>query len=150
MVSDLRRRSFGLVIAGLVAIPAAGHAADAYWNEQCTNGGWAFNTCASAHVIASGNVVTVRIWNLAGLPGSSTFTNAGFTAVGLSSLGSSLTFKNLSAKYANGSTYAGWSFADGNGGIQGPVTSEGVRINGVGSAIFSQLPLQSQGAAPPG
>ena len=122
----------------IVAAPGSAVAADAYWNQQCTNGGWTFNTCASAHVTVSGNTVTLRIWNLAGLPGSSTFANTGFTAVGLSSLGSGLTFQNLQAYYPNGTAYAGWGFAQGGGGIQGPVGSQGVSISGIGSSIFSQ------------
>ncbi len=133
----------------IVAAPGSAFAADAYWNQQCTNGGWTFNTCASAHVTVTGNTVTLRIWNLAGMPMSNTFANTGFTAVGLSSLGSGLTFKNLAATYPNGTAYAGWSFATGGGGIPGPVGSTGVSINGIGSAIFSQYATSIAGNGNP-
>ncbi|MSR01485.1 MAG: PEP-CTERM sorting domain-containing protein [Gemmatimonadetes bacterium] len=97
----------------------------------------------------SGNTVTLRIWNLAGLPGSSTFANTGFTAVGLTSLGSGLTFQNLQAYYPNGTAYAGWSFAQSGGGIPGPVGSDGVSISGVGSSIFSQYATSIAGGGSP-
>ncbi len=136
-------------LAAMAAMPTTARAADAYWNQQCTNGGWTFNTCASAHVTVSGNTVTIRIWNLAGSPGSNTFANTGFTAVGLSSLGSGLIFKNLVAYYANGTQYSGWSFAQGGGGIPGPVGSQGVSISGAGSAIYSQYATSIAGNGKP-
>lgn len=139
------------VLAGaLIAVPQAAHASDAFWNQSCTNGGWTFNTCASAWVTTSGaNQVSIRIWNLAGLPGSNTFANAAFTAIGLSNLGSGVILKNLLAYYPNGSSYSGWSFATGGGGIPGPVGSNGVKINGVGSSIFSQYANSIAGSGSP-
>jgi hypothetical protein len=140
-----------VVAATLLAgvLPGTAAAADSYWDQQCTNGGWTFNTCASAWVTTSGqNQVTIRIWNLAGIPGSNTFANAAFTAIGLNSLGSGLVFQNLAVTYPNGSVYSGWSFANGGGGIPGPVGSNGVTIQGVGSSIFSQwavAPLPGSG-----
>ena len=136
-------------VTALAAMPATAQAADAWWNQQCTNGGWTFNTCASAHVTVTGNVVTIQIWNLAGIPGSNTFANTGFTAIGLSSLGSGLTFSNLVAYYPNGTSYAGWGFAQGGGGIPGPVGSQGVSINGAGSAIYSQYATAIGGSGNP-
>ncbi|MBM4188463.1 MAG: hypothetical protein FJ206_14265 [Gemmatimonadetes bacterium] len=126
-----------VAVAALVAVPQRAEAA-AFWNQQCTNGGWTFNTCASAWVDVSGSTVTLRIWNLAGLPGSTTFNNAGFTAVGLGNIGSGLVFQNLVATRVGGGTYSGWSFSTGGGGIPGPSQSSGVVINGINDAIFSQ------------
>lgn len=141
-------RVAGLALAAAVAAPVSAHAADAYWNQQCTNGGWTFNTCASAWVTTSGNTVTIRIWNLAGIPGSNTFANAGFTAIGLSSLGSGLTFQNLQAFYPDGTPYAGWDFNNGPS-IPGPVGSQGVVISGIGDAIFSQYATSIPGNGDP-
>jgi PEP-CTERM motif len=138
-----------LAVAALTTLPASAHAADAYWNQLCTNGGWTFNTCASAWVTTSGNTVTIRVWNLGGAPGSNTFNNAGFTAVGLSNIGSGLIFGNLVAKRVNGTSYAGWSFATGGGGIPGPSAASGVSINGIGSAIFSQYATNIPGNGSP-
>jgi hypothetical protein len=146
----MRGRAVGLALAAAVAVPATGHAADAYWNQQCTNGGWTFNTCASAWVTATGNQVTIRIWNLGGIPGSNTFADAGFTAIGLSSLGSGLVFSNLQAFYANGSSYSGWSFANQGGGIPGPSGTDGVSISGVGNSVFSQYATNIPGGGNPG
>lgn len=139
------------LVAGLLgaSVPATAHASDAYWNQLCTNGGWTFNTCASAWVTATGNQVTLRIWNLTGLPGSNTFANAGFTAVGLRNIGSGLVFKNLQAYRPNGTSYAGWGFAQGNNGIPGPSGANGVSLNGIGNAIFSQYATSIPGNGTP-
>jgi len=139
----MRARSSKLVgvaaaAIALATVPVTAHAADAYWNQLCTNGGWTFNTCASAWVSTSGNTITLRIWNLAGLPGSGTSSSGGFTAVGLSNIGSGLVFQNLVAKRVSATNYAGWSFSTGGGGIPGPSQSNGVLITGIGDAIFSQ------------
>ncbi len=142
-------KTAAVAVAVIVAMPGSAPAADAYWNQQCTNGGWTFNTCASAHVTVSGNTVTLRIWNLAGMPNSNTFANTGFTAVGLTSLGSGLTFKNLLAYYPSGTAYAGWSFATGGGGIPGPVGSDGVSISGASDAIYSQYATSIAGNGNP-
>ncbi len=139
----MRSRRLGLSAGFVLALsvsPAAAYASDAYWNQVCTNGGWGFNTCASAWVTATGNTITIRVWNLAGAPGSHTSPDIGFVAVGLRNIGSELVLKNLSASRPDGRSLTGWTLAQAAGGIPGPSDAKGAAATaGLSTGIFSQF-----------
>jgi hypothetical protein len=138
----LMKKAPALILLGsLAAVQPAAALGTATWNQVCSQAGLGiatFATCASAQVTVGANGwVTLNLWNLAGLPGSNTYANAIFTAVGLENMGVSA-LQNLSAFKPDGSVYSGWELVFGAGGIPGPSIAYGIKDNGIKGGIASQ------------
>jgi hypothetical protein len=78
-----------LLTLAALAIPQTSVAlGTATWTAVCSQAGAAFSTCASSGVsVDADGWVTLKRWNLSGLPGSNSNPNAIFTAIGLENLG---------------------------------------------------------------
>ena len=130
-----------VLLSSLAAVQPAAALGTATWNQVCSQAGLGiatFATCASSQVTVGANGwVTLNIWNLAGLPGTNTYANGIFTAIGLENMGIS-SIQNLSVFKPNGSVYSGWHIATGGGGIPGPSIAFGAGTNGIGGGIASQ------------
>jgi hypothetical protein len=130
-----------ITLASLALAPPASALGTATWVNVCSQAGLGiatFATCASSQVTVDVNGwVTLNIWNLAGLPGSNTYANGIFTAIGLENMGVS-GLRNLSVYKPDGSVFGGWVIAGGNGGIAGPSIAWGAETHGIGGGIASQ------------
>lgn len=75
-------RVLGMAAVATVLMAGAARADARSW-MVC--GGNTFNTCASVDLTVSGQMVTIRVWNLSGFQGS--YANTVFTAIGFENVG---------------------------------------------------------------